>query len=96
VNVLRALPKKEQPEAGERLTAMLTRDWERLVAFFEHPQQSWIHLRTTNIVGAFFKGGAPQQRRCAPLQEGRERRRDVLEAASWSPRNPSARSTHRV
>ena len=84
VNVLNALAKKEQPEAAERLSAMmyaksrsvcerkrdefllrfkktdpkacatLTRDWERLVSFFDYPQEHWIHLRTTNIVESPF------------------------------------------
>src|SRR3990170_5631835 len=84
VNVLNALAKKAQPEAGERLSAMmyagsrsacerkrdefilrfkktdpkacatLTRDWERLVTFFDYPQEHWIHLRTTNIVESPF------------------------------------------
>lgn len=84
VNVLDALPKKQQPEAAERLSAMmyaesraacerkrdefllrfkktdpkacatLTRDWERLVTFFDYPQEHWIHLRTTNIVESPF------------------------------------------
>ena len=84
VNVLNALAKKEQPEAAERLSAMmyagsrsgcerkrdelilrfkktdpkacatLTRDWERLVTFFDYPQAHWIHLRTTNIVESPF------------------------------------------
>jgi putative transposase len=84
VNVMDALAKKEQPEAAERLSAMmyaetragcerkrdefllrfkktapkacatLTRDWERLVAFFDYPQAHWIHLRTTNIVESPF------------------------------------------
>lgn len=84
VNVLDALPKKEQPEAAQRLRAMmyaesrsacerkrdefllrfkktdpkacasLARDWERLVTFFDYPQEHWIHLRTTNIVESPF------------------------------------------
>lgn len=84
VNVLDALSKKEQPEAAQRLRAMmyaesrsicerkrdefllrfkktdpkacasLTRDWERLVTFFDCPQEHWIHLRTTNIVESPF------------------------------------------
>lgn len=84
VNVLDALPKKQQPEAAERLSTMmyaesrsacerkrdefllrfkktdpkacatLTRDWERLVTFFDYPQEHWIHLRTTNIVESPF------------------------------------------
>jgi transposase-like protein len=84
VNVLNALPKKDQAEAAKRLKAMmyatsraacerkrdefllrfkktdpqacatLTRDWERLVSFFDYPQEHWIHLRTTNIVESPF------------------------------------------
>jgi transposase-like protein len=84
VNVLNALPKKDQPEAAKRLSAMmyatsraacerkrdefllrfkktdpkacatLTRDWERLVTFFDYPKEHWIHLRTTNIVESPF------------------------------------------
>lgn len=84
VNVLDALPKKEQPEATQRLRAMmyapsrvacerkrdefllrfkktdpkacatLTRDWERLVTFFDYPREHWLHLRTTNIVESPF------------------------------------------
>ena len=84
VNVLDALPKKEQPEATQQLRAMmyapsrsacerkrdefllrfkrtdpkacvtLTRDWERLVTFFDYPREHWLHLRTTNIVESPF------------------------------------------
>jgi transposase-like protein len=84
VNVLDVLPKKQQPEAAERLSTMmyaesrsacerkrdefllrfkktdpkacatLIRDWERLVRFFDYPQEHWIHLRTTNIVESPF------------------------------------------
>ena len=84
VNILDALPKKEQPEATQRLRAMmyassrsacerkrdefllrfkktdpkacatLSRDWERLVSFFDYPREHWLHLRTTNIVESPF------------------------------------------
>jgi transposase-like protein len=84
VNVLNALPKKDQPEAAKRLSATmyadsrsacerkrdefllrfkktdpkacatLTRDWERLVSFFDYPKEHWTHLRTTNIVESPF------------------------------------------
>lgn len=84
VNVLDVLPKKEQPEATQRLRAMmyapsrsacerkrdefllrfkktdpkacatLTRDWERLMTFFDYPREHWLHLRTTNIVESPF------------------------------------------
>jgi len=41
--------KKTDPKACE-----LTRDWERLVTFFDYPQEHWIHLRTTHIVESPF------------------------------------------
>ncbi len=28
----------------------LTRDWERMVSYYDFPKAHWIHLRTTNIV----------------------------------------------
>jgi len=42
--------KKTDPKA----CATLTRDWERLVTFFDYPQEHWTHLRTTNIVESPF------------------------------------------
>jgi len=84
VNVLNALPKKDQAEAARRLSTMmyatsrsdcerkrnefllrfkktdpkacatLTRDWERMVTFFDYPKEHWTHLRTTNIVESPF------------------------------------------
>jgi transposase-like protein len=84
VNVLNELPKPAQPEAAERLRAVmyaesrsacerkrdefllrfkktdgkacatLTRDWERMVSFFDYPKEHWLHLRTTNIVESPF------------------------------------------
>jgi transposase-like protein len=42
--------KKTDPKA----CATLTRDWDRLVSFFDYPQEHWIHLRTTNIVESPF------------------------------------------
>jgi transposase-like protein len=32
----------------------LERDWERMISFFNYPQEHWIHLRTTNIVESPF------------------------------------------
>jgi putative transposase len=29
-------------------------DWERLVTFYQFPQEHWVHLRTTNIVESPF------------------------------------------
>jgi hypothetical protein len=42
--------KKSQPKAVETLA----RDWDRLVTFFDFPQEHWTHLRTTNIVESPF------------------------------------------
>lgn len=38
------------PKAVERLT----HDWERLVTFYQFPQEHWRHLRTTNVVESPF------------------------------------------
>jgi transposase-like protein len=38
------------PKAVERLHD----DWERLVTFYQFPQEHWVHLRTTNIVESPF------------------------------------------
>jgi transposase-like protein len=38
------------PKAVERLHD----DWDRLVTFYQFPQEHWIHLRTTNIVESPF------------------------------------------
>jgi putative transposase len=42
--------KKTDPKA----CATLTRDWERMVAYFAYPKEHWVHLRTTNIVESPF------------------------------------------
>lgn len=34
--------------------AILERDWERMVAFFDFPKEHWKHLRTTNVVESPF------------------------------------------
>jgi putative transposase len=34
----------------------LERDWERMVTFYQFPQEHWVHLRTTNIVESPFAG----------------------------------------
>lgn len=41
---------KIAPKAVERLAD----DWERLVTFYQFPQEHWIHLRTTNVVESPF------------------------------------------
>lgn len=37
-----------------KTTETLLRDWDRMVAFFDHPKEHWTHLRTTNIVESPF------------------------------------------
>lgn len=37
-----------------KAVAALTRDWERMVTFFNYPKEHWTHLRTTNIVESPF------------------------------------------
>ena len=41
---------KNYPKAGETLS----RDWDRMVTFYEFPKEHWVHLRTTNIVESPF------------------------------------------
>lgn len=44
------------PKAVERLHA----DWERLVTFYQFPQDHWRHLRTTNVVESPFAAVRPR------------------------------------
>ncbi len=37
-----------------KAVAILERDWERMVAFFDLPREHWKHLRTTNVVESPF------------------------------------------
>ena len=37
-----------------RAVAILERDWERMVAFYDFPKEHWKHLRTTNVVESPF------------------------------------------
>jgi putative transposase len=37
-----------------RLYERLADDWERLVTFYQFPQEHWPHLRTTNVVESPF------------------------------------------
>ncbi len=46
----RALFQKSFPKA----VAALERDWERMVTFFDFPQEHWKHLRTTNVIESPF------------------------------------------
>src|SRR5204863_193936 len=40
--------------ADHKAAEKLLRDWDRLVTFFDFPQEHWTHLRTTNIVESPF------------------------------------------
>ena len=37
-----------------KAVAILEKDWERMVAFFDFPKEHWKHLRTTNVVESPF------------------------------------------
>jgi len=57
----RALCEKKRDEfvlrfkkTDAKACATFIRDWERLVTFFDYPQEHWTHLRTTNIVESPF------------------------------------------
>ena len=66
--------KKTDPKA----CATLSRDWERMVSFFDYPKQHWVHLRTTNIVESRFN-----QVRLRTDAARRFKRVDNAEAMIW-------------
>jgi putative transposase len=66
--------KKTDPKA----CATLSRDWERMVSFFDYPKQHWVHLRTTNIVESPFN-----QVRLRTDAARRFKRGDNAEAMIW-------------
>lgn len=41
-------------EGQDRAAAALEQDWERMVTFYQFPQEHWKHLRTTNVVESPF------------------------------------------
>jgi transposase-like protein len=43
-------------EGYHRAGETLVRDWERMVTFYQFPQEHWRHLRTTNVVESPFAG----------------------------------------
>ena len=45
-----AFYKRYYPKAVEKLT----RDWDRMVTFYDFPKEHWVHLRTTNVVESPF------------------------------------------
>ena len=68
LNVLNKLPKTVQAEAKKRrdqfakrfrgqypdAAALLERDWDRMVTFYDYPEAHWQHLRTTNVIESPF------------------------------------------
>jgi len=108
MNVLDALPRKEQAGARELLRRIpaattraeaeqrrddfvqrygqrhakacetLTRDWERMVAFYGFPREHWKHLRTSNVIESPFH--AVRLRTSAAK---RYKRVDCAEAILW-------------
>ncbi len=40
--------------AHPKAVAILERDWERMVTFYDFPEEHWRHLRTTNVVESPF------------------------------------------
>ena len=45
---------KRYRRAYPRAVEILEKDWERMVAFYDFPEEHWKHLRTTNIVESPF------------------------------------------
>ena len=60
---------------------VLEDDWERMVAFYDFPEDHWKHLRTTNVVESPFAASTAQDNGGEALQAGRERYGADLEAA---------------
>ena len=40
----------------EAAAATVLRDWQDFVAFYDFPQEHWLHLRTTNAIESVFAG----------------------------------------
>ena len=47
----------------EAAAACLERDWEDFVAFYDFPEEHWVHLRTSNPIESIFCGCAAAHRR---------------------------------
>jgi len=43
-------------QGQEAAAATVLRDWEDFVAFYDFPQEHWLHLRTTNAIESVFAG----------------------------------------
>ena len=47
---------KLRKKGQEAAAATVLRDWEGFVAFYDFPQEHWLHLRTTNAIESVFAG----------------------------------------
>lgn len=47
---------KLRGQGQEAAAATVLRDWEDFVAFYDFPQEHWLHLRTTNAIESVFAG----------------------------------------
>jgi len=47
---------KLRKKGQEAAAATVLRDWEDFVAFYDFPQEHWLHLRTTNAIESAFAG----------------------------------------
>jgi putative transposase len=47
---------KLRSQGQEAAAATVLRDWEDFVAFYDFPQEHWLHLRTTNAIESVFAG----------------------------------------
>ena len=47
---------KLRKKGQEAAAATVLRDWEDFVAFYDFPQEHWLHLRTTNAIESVFAG----------------------------------------
>jgi len=47
---------KLRDRGQEAAAATVLRDWEDFVAFYDFPQEHWLHLRTTNAIESVFAG----------------------------------------
>ena len=65
-----------------RAVEILERDWERMVAFYDFPQEHWKHLSTTNVVESPFASVRLRKVASKAVQENRERDGDDLAAAA--------------
>lgn len=45
---------KQYKRLYPKAMAALERDWERMMTFFDFPEEHWLHLRTTNVVESPF------------------------------------------